>query len=89
MEIVQMEETEMVETGETKIRIGQHLLQPQNLFFLGVEKGEKLRVKFILEPVIFFLENFQSFVVPRHDSVLLLLVLLHGLELHLERLALS
>ena len=30
MEIVQMEETEMVETGETKIRIGQHLLQPQN-----------------------------------------------------------
>ena len=25
-----LEETEMVETGETKIRIGQHLLQPQN-----------------------------------------------------------
>ena len=30
MEIDQMEETKTVETDETKIRIGQHLLQPQN-----------------------------------------------------------
>ena len=51
------------------VTVFDNLLQPQNLLFLGVEDGKKLRVEFVFKLVFFFLEYIKRLLVPLDDCL--------------------